>query len=175
MALWLLGCMVEHVLILAVNVALALGCQSIKISALIAIDLFIHYNTAQWKPTLLHCHSPCSSRALAKSISYSKTQDFRWGQTSVKLPVTAAPCWDTEGPPSITSHCSGQGIDVHFHLFHHLLLNGKRKPLSFLSTSIQQWRKKASPKWKCKLSYPIGYKARLQPAAILGSTVIGFA
>lgn len=135
-----------------------LGMSINKISALIAIDLFIHYNTAQWKPTLLRCHSPCSSRALAKSISYSKTQDFRWGQTSVKLPVTAAPHWDTEGPPSITSYCSGQGIDVRFHLFHHLLLNGKRKPLSFLSTSIQQWRKKLPLSESVSLAIPLVIK-----------------
>lgn len=109
--------------------SVCLGMSINKIPALIAIDLFIHYNTIQRKPTPLHCHSPGSNsgRALAKSTLHSKTQDFRWGQSSVNLPALH---WDTEGPPSITSYCCGQRTDVHFCLFHHLLLNGKRKPLS---------------------------------------------
>lgn len=82
------------------------------------------------KATLLRCHSPCSNRALSKSILHSRTRDFRWGQSSVELAVTPALPWDPEGLLSITSDCCTQGTQVQFCLLHDLLLIGKSKPLS---------------------------------------------
>lgn len=124
--------------------SICLGMSINKISALIAIDLFIHYNTVQWKPTLLHCHSPCSNngRALAKSILHSKAQDFRWGQTSVKLPAISALPWNTRGHRPSLLIALDKGLMFTFASSIICSEWEEKTSLSFLSTSIQQWRTK---------------------------------
>lgn len=157
--------------------SVCLGMSINKISSLIAIDLFIHCNTVQQNPALLLCHSPCSnnSRALTKSILHSK----------LRISDGDKPLWNSQQLQLSTGIPRGHSPSIRIAVDKWLMFTFassiicccmRRENLSLLSFYLNSTMKnKASPKWKCKLRYPIGYEACLQPAEMLSSTVIGFA